>query len=296
MNLSQPVSPQIIYLNGAFLHVQEASISPFDRGFLYGDGLFETMRAEEGHILYWLEHRERLYKTAAALNITVGPSLPWEHLLTELLLRNDLLKGVARVKIILTRGIALELGLPPSTCPTLCLMAQRYKAPHSDIYQKGWRLRLFQDGFSPPLARFKSLNYLYFLMAKQAAANAGADEALILDPRGNVAETATGSILAKTDGRWWTPVSHYQLPGITLRQVVSLIQESGQEVKSRLAPLKDLYSAETVWVLNSLLGIMPVSHLEDHSFLDLSTQEAAYFRKVLFEKGKSENSEVDTHF
>jgi branched-subunit amino acid aminotransferase/4-amino-4-deoxychorismate lyase len=97
-----------------------------------------------------------------------------------------------------------------------------------------------------------------------------------------VAEAATGSILARTDGEWWAPVSQYQLPGVTLRQIVYQIYDSGMDVKFRPASPAELASAQTVWILNSLVGVMPVSYLDGYPLEDPAAEEAAAFREVYF--------------
>jgi branched-chain amino acid aminotransferase/para-aminobenzoate synthetase component 1 len=135
------------------------------------------------------------------------------------------------------------------------------------------------------LARHKSLNYLFYLVARQAAVDAGADEAVILDAGGHVTETAAGSLLARTDGRWWTPQSPDQLPGITLDQIRRLLRERGQAVDSRTAVPEDLAGAQTVWVLNSLMGIMPVRSVDDHEFPIPAAGEAEVLRTQLFSRG-----------
>lgn len=278
--------PSVVWLNGDFVPLPEAKISPLDRGFLYGDGLFETMRAEDGQILYWSDHLERLYRAMGVLRLVVDLTRDWDTLFRELLRQNDLSDTVAVVKILLSRGISPRLGLPVAENPTLCVIAQKYELPDPTDYERGWRLHVFKESFSPPLARYKSMNYLYYLMARQAALDAGANEALILDHRGKVTETAAGSLLVRTKGKWWVPIGNYQLPGITLRHIVNIIYESGQEVKFRPSPIEDLYSAQTVWILNSLIGIMPVSHVNAHLLPELAPEEAKHLRKTLFEKGK----------
>jgi branched-chain amino acid aminotransferase len=286
MNSPKKGSHQIVWLNGRFLPIHKAGISPLDRGFMYGDGLFETMRSEDGCILYLNDHLERLHRSLEALKISLDPSLEWKIVLGELLQQNELLSEVAVVKIIATRGVCSGLGLPAPVLPTICLTAQRYNPPHPESYVKGWHLSAFRTGFSPPTACHKTLNYLYFLTARQAALDAGADEAVILDPLEKVTETSTGSLVARTEGKWWTPEGRIQLPGITLKHVSRLLIESGHQVESRTAGLDDLLSAETVWVLNSLMGIMPVSRIEEIQLMNPAAQEAAYFRKRLLETGK----------
>jgi branched-subunit amino acid aminotransferase/4-amino-4-deoxychorismate lyase len=179
------------------------------------------------------------------------------------------------------------MGLPASVQPTFIITARKYTPVDPLIYDKGWGLHVFREGFSPPLARFKSLNYLYFSLARQAALDVGADEALLLDPHGNVTETAAGSLLLRTDGKWWTPVSPYQLPGISIAQLIRILEDAGDNVERRPATIEDVFSANTIWVLNSLVGIMPVSRVGGRRVPDIAAQEASRFRSELFRRGAS---------
>ncbi len=275
-----------VYLSGQILALGEARISPLDRGFQYGDGVFTTVRAELGRPLYLNEHLARLTRSLTELRIPVEAlhSTDWPHILGELLRRNGLAAGPAAVKICVSRGPALPLGLPQAVRPTLFIQARSYEPPALDDYSRGWRLHVYRQGFAPPLARHKSLNYLFYLVARQAAVDAGADEAVILDAGGHVTETAAGSLLARTDGRWWTPQSPYQLPGITLDQIRRLLRERGQAMDSRTAVPEDLAGAQTVWVVNSLMGIMPVRSVDDHELPIPAAEEAEVLRTQLFSR------------
>jgi len=273
----------IVWLNGGFIPVGEARISPYDRGFLYGDGLFETMRAENGRVIYLEEHLSRLLDSAKILNINYNTSDELSEIIEVLLEKNDLRDQVARVKIILTRGEVPGLGLPESVKPTLLITADRY-APHTDSqYAAGWQLISYRQGYTPPLSPHKSLNYLYFLAARQAASDAGADDALILDPNGLVTETAAASLLVKSGGAWWTPESPYQLPGTALSAVIRLMEKDGQIVVRRPGTLNDLLSSQTVWALNSLMGVMPVRTIDSTALPELAVDEAASIRRRFFE-------------
>lgn len=252
-----------------------------DRGFLYGDGVFETMRAQDGSILYLEDHLERLRHSLAELRIPADPTFDWKSTLGELLERNALLNTIAVVKIVVSRGVSAGFGLPSPQLPTVCLSAQKYHPLDEALYLKGWRLHVFREGFSPPLARHKTLNYLYFCMARQSAFDAGADEALVLDPFGQITETSAGSLLVRSQGQWWTPASPYRLCGITLHRISSLMQRMGSPVEVRQARLEDIFSAQTVWILNSLMLIMPVSVIDGRLVPECNAEEAARLRREL---------------
>jgi branched-chain amino acid aminotransferase len=271
----------IVWLNGGYIPLSRAAISPLDRGFLYGDGVFETMRAESGRILDLGKHLQRLQRSLAELNIDMRETVDWEGILSGLLTRNDLDRVTASVKIVVTRGIAPVLGLPQSVKPTVFLLSQRYEPPTEDAYRAGWRLAPAQSGFSPPLACHKTLNYLYFLMARQHAHDHGADEAIILDPAGKITETAAGSMLVRSFGRWWTPASPFQLPSVTLDRLLKLLERGGHGVERRSGTLADLENADTVWVVNSLLLIMPASQVAGRLLPNPAGEEAAQWRQSL---------------
>ncbi len=275
-----------MWLNGGFLSSDKACVSTLDRGFLYGDGFFETIRAEKGRPLYLREHLERLYHSLAYFRMTLAYNMPrWADVISELIRRNRLARGAASVKIMVTRGVDPGPGMPFSLSPTINISVTRYTPPPPEEYGNGWDLHIFRGAFSPPLAPHKSLNYLYHLSARQAAIDCGCREAVLLDRNGKVAETSAGSLLARTAGRWWTPKSAYQLPGITIRAVRSILSDAGDEVESRAARPKDLLSAQTVWVLNSLIGIMPVAQIDGQPLEDPAGAEAARVRALLFAKG-----------
>ena len=277
---------EIVWMNGSFLHAEEVRLSPFDRGFLYGDGVFETMRAQRGAALYFNEHLERLRGALVRLRIDAQALLNslTEATCTELLKRNRLAEAIAIVKIIVSRGAVQGMGLPRSDRPTIIVSARAYVPPDDEAYAAGWTLHVFREGFAPPLARYKSLNYLYYCMARQDALDAGADEALLLDPRGNITETSAGSLLFRTGGEWWTPDSPHQLPGTTLARVAGIIQGSERlNAERRIATLESIESVDVAWVLNSLMGVMPVRRIGDRMLDDLEERLAVRIREILFE-------------
>jgi branched-chain amino acid aminotransferase len=277
---------EVVYLNGGFLPLHEARISPLDRGFLYGDGIFTTMRAEEGHVLYLKDHIERLKQSLIELRLPPPSSADWEAIPAELLRRNRLENEVASVKIVVTRGPSAKPGLPDTAQATVVIYARPYEPPQPSTYRTGYRLHVFRDGFSPPLSNLKSLNYLYHLTARQAALDAGADEAVMLDVQGRLTETAAGSLLLRTRGEWWTPQSAYQLPGITLLHVIEILEEAGLDVARRPADAADLFSAETVWMLNSLIGVMPVAQVNQRPVTEAAPEEAGRLRAQFFARGR----------
>lgn len=162
-----------VYLDGRFLAVEEARISPLDRGFLYGDGVFTTMRAEQGEVLYLPEHLERVHQSVKELRLNPSLPLDWQETLGELLRRNGLEAQVASLKMVISRGCSALPGLAPSRQSTVVIYARQYALPQPAVCRQGYRLRISREGFAPPLSRLKSLNYLYYLAARQAALDEG---------------------------------------------------------------------------------------------------------------------------
>ena len=252
---------KFVWLDGELIKRDRASVSVADRGLLFGDGLFETIRSDFGRVHFLGDHLDRLRTSSMALRI----EMPERHIFTAaingLLEKNSLVSESARIRITMTRGDCAGLGLPATANPTILITADRYVQPTPEEYERGWRLVAFEGGFATPLAAHKTLNYLFFLQARQVALDRGCDEAVVLGPRGEVAEATTGSILVCQGGRWATPDCTYRLPGITLRRVVGFLADRGIEVASTTVSLSDLYGAETIWILNSLMGVMPASEL-----------------------------------
>ena len=264
----------VVWLNHEFVPLSQARISPLDRGFQYGDGLFETIRADKGRVLYLADHLKRLSASAAELRIPFSKESDWRKIMLSLLERNHLETGAARVKIMLTRGEAAGLGLPPASKPTILVTADEYHPPAAREYENGWSLHVFGQGYAPPLAQHKSLNYLYFMAARQAAMDAGCDEALIFGPDRIVAETAAGSLLVEMDGQWLIPQGAYFLPGTAQSRVKAIMSASGLVVEERVITGDDLDRVRSVLVTNSLMGVMPVREI-DGSLLPRNASDLA---------------------
>jgi len=290
---STSTSP-MAWFNGRLLPLEKVRVSAMDRGFLYGDGLFETMRVQDGTVLFLDDHLRRLHRSLACLRIPLDRPPEWKGVLTELVARSGIERGAASAKIIVTRGIHPAMGLPEAVRPTVLIQVQPYTPPSSEAYCLGWRLHTFRRGFSPPMAAHKSLNYLYFMEARQAAQEAGAQEALILDPHGRPVETAAGNLLARTGNKWWTPSGAHRLPGITLGRTMRIMASQGQPVEERPASMGDLLGARTVWVLNSLMLVMPARSIDGQRQLCTAEEDACRVREALVRLGRSQGSCFDT--
>src|SRR5437660_8103534 len=218
-----------VYLNDRFVPKEEAVVSVFDHGFLYGDGVFEALRAYRGRSCQLTEHLARLERSASEL----GMALPVtrERLadpVRESLTRNQLQEAYLRITVSLGPG---EIGLDPALCksPTLVVIAKPFEPYPASFYTDGVSVIIAQTRRTPPEAlppQVKSLNFLNNVLAKMEATAAGAHEALLLNHRSEVTEGTTSNVFIVTGGRLRTPSAACGiLEGITRNVVLQLAQE-----------------------------------------------------------------------
>jgi branched-chain amino acid aminotransferase/para-aminobenzoate synthetase component 1 len=273
---------KFIWLNKKLISLSRARISVNDRGFLYGDGFFETLRVEAGRCRHLPEHLERLRTSARAFRLPFPEGLPWEERLAQLLAANGLSQGTAKVKIQLTRGPAPGLGLPEDTSPTLIIWAEPYEPPSPAEYAGGWRVVTFPEGRSTFVGKHKSLNYLFYLAARQYAVDLGAREALILEADGLVSEGAATSLVYARNGRFLTPGARSALPGVTVAVLARGLARRGSNLETVPTLVSDLKESAGLWLANSLMGLMPVASL-DGVALPLSGG-TAFLQEILAEE------------
>ena len=278
------MSDKVLWINGAFVAAAQARVSPLDRGMLYGDGLFETMRAERGKVCRLDRHLARLSRGLAALRITVADAseASWSELLLRLLQENRLGDAIASVKIVVTRGEKAGHGLPLPARPTVLALCEPYTPPTADAYGRGWRLTPVRVDGAGGIGQHKTTSYLRLLVARQEAVDGGGDEALLVDYDGMCIETGAGSLLVLGAHGWMKPTHPSQLAGITVTAVTDLLAARGLAVTPRPLALKEVQSARAVWVTSSLAGIMPVSRLGEVALPDLQADFARELRLALF--------------
>lgn len=251
-----------VFVNGQFLPVSQATVSVQDRGLLYGDGLFETIRAEAGRPLWLRQHLGRLAQSAAVINLVLPPNFSWEHQIRELLLRNNLGNGLAAVKILITRGKIATLGLPETDQPTIIIYARHYEPPLIEEYGRGWPLVSFPERRSSFLSRHKSLNYLFCLAARQYAMDRGGREGLILEADGTVSEGSTTGVLWQENENFFTPLAGSALASVTVSVLQEALRQRGVPLTAKPVTVDHLVRAQGVWLANSLIGLLPVSSLD----------------------------------
>jgi branched-chain amino acid aminotransferase len=252
------------YLNGEFIPEEEGRISCLDRGFLYGDGLFETLPAYGGKPFLLDRHYRRLSASCNFLKLSCPEADELEGIIRKLLEMNGL--NYAYLRITLTRGKYLgKLGLPEGGEATLVVVAREYAGYPPEFYTQGIDLALSSlcRNAASPLSRLKTLNYLESMLAREEAASKGATEVLLQDSNSHIAEAATANVFWVRGKRLFTPSGNCAvLPGIVRGWVLDKCKESKFPAEVGEYPLSTLEEAEEIFLTNSLMGIMPVRSWE----------------------------------
>ncbi|HIQ32950.1 MAG TPA: branched-chain-amino-acid transaminase [Methanothermococcus okinawensis] len=252
-----------VYLNGKFVEKEEAKISVYDHGLLYGDGVFEGIRVYDGVIFKLKEHIDRLYDSAKSILLEIPLSKEeMEEVVVETVRVNKLRD--AYIRLVVTRGIG-DLGLDPQKCsnPSIFCIAE----PMSPLLgESGIRVitssirRLPVDVLNPAV---KSLNYLNSILAKIQANYAGVDEAFLLDTEGYVVEGTGDNIFLVKKGVIKTPpVSSSILRGITRDTVIDIARDLGYEVVEDRITLHELYVADEVFITGTAAELVPVVEID----------------------------------
>lgn len=255
-----------VYLNGEYLPKDRALISPDDRGFIFGDGIYEVVRVIDGHIFEWDAHAERMTRGLAGLRITFGArDVTGLREVCERLVRdNGLLGGEATVYAQVSRGAAPRLHhFPPSgTAPTVYAFAAKFTVPR-DLRERGATAITFPD-FRWARCDLKTVNLLGAVLARQAAAESGAYEAILLRD-GVMTEGAATNAFAVVAGALRTyPLSNYILPGITRRVVMELAEECGIAVVEEPVTHLELPRATELFVCGTTTDVTPLVTLDGH--------------------------------
>ncbi|MDR1104444.1 MAG: branched-chain-amino-acid transaminase [Endomicrobium sp.] len=263
-----------IFLDGKLIEKGEAKISVFDHGFLYGDGIFEGIRAYNGRVFRLKEHLERLWSSAKAINLEIPMhKKEIEKALIKTILANKI--NDAYIRLIVTRGCG-DLGLDPRNCtkpPSVIIIADQIKLYPEEFYEKGMEIvtvstrRIRQDSLSPNI---KSLNYLNNILAKMQAVRSGAAEAIMLNAEGYVVECTGDNIFIVKNGILYTPAgSEGALIGITRDAVIELAKnKSGISVKEARLSLYEVYTADECFLTGTAAEIIPVVAVDSRTIGD----------------------------
>ncbi len=255
-----------IFIDGKFYDERSAKISVFDHGLLYGDGVFEGIRAYNGRVFKLKEHVERLFYSAKAilLQIPLSPAKISEAVL-ESCRANKIRDGY--VRLVVTRGVG-NLGLNPRNCkkPSVIIIADKIQLYPQELYQSGMEIvtvptvRNLHSAVNPAV---KSLNYLNNILAKIEANNAGVEEAVMLNADGFVAECTGDNLFIVKRGELLTPpLSAGALYGITRQTVIELGREAGLKVSEPNLTRYDLFNADECFLTGTGAEIMPVIKID----------------------------------
>src|SRR4051812_30851653 len=262
-------SPMLVYLDGSFLPLAEARISPEDRAFLFADGVYEALLARRGRPLLWAEHERRLRLGLAALRIDLPRAEELRAVAEELLRRNELLGGDAGVYLQVTRGAAPRAHAFPSpaVAPTVYMTARAWNGQPPPLVDRGVAvLTVADDRWSR--CDIKSTALLANVLAHQRAKEAGAWEAVFVRD-GIAIEGSHSNLFVVRDGVVVTyPACNYILDGVTRGCVLSLAAELGIPTHLGAIPLADLIGADEVFLTGTTTEVLPVVHVDGRPIAD----------------------------
>jgi len=255
-----------IYMNGTLVDEAEAKVSVFDHGLLYGDGVFEGIRAYHGKVFLLKEHVERLFESAKAIALEMN--MTQEEMCQAVIdtcKANDLMEGY--IRLVVTRGVG-TLGLNPYLCdkPEVIIIAAKIQLYPVELYESGLKVvtvgtvRNHPEAINP---RIKSLNYLNNVMAKIEAINAGVMECIMLNGQGQVAEASGDNIFILKNGVLKTPpVWCGALDGITRQAVIRIAAEAGIPVEETVLQRYDLFTSEEMFLTGTAAEVIAVTEVD----------------------------------
>jgi branched-chain amino acid aminotransferase len=255
-----------VYINGKLYPKEDAKISVFDHGLLYGDGVFEGIRCYNGNMFKFSEHIDRLYNSARAIALEIPMTKEEiENAIKDTLDANNMKDSY--IRLVVTRGIG-KLGLDPFNCakPQVIIITDIIELYPKELYEKGLdavvvpTIRNHYEALNP---KIKSLNYLNNILAKIECINAGAAEGVMLNKDGYVAECTGDNIFIVKDNEIITPPTYAGiLIGITRNVVIDLATEAGIVVKEEQITRYDLYAADECFLTGTAAGIIPVAKID----------------------------------
>jgi branched-chain amino acid aminotransferase len=255
----------LVYIDGEYYPKSQAKISVYDHGLLYGDGVFEGIRAYDGVVFKLKEHVDRLYFSAHAIMLQIP--LTEEEMIDavlETLRKNNLKNGY--IRLVVTRGVG-DLGLNPKKCPkpTVIIIADTISLHNIEAREKGVTAMISwvkRDPVDATSHEIKSLNYLNSILAKIEANIGNVDEAICLDKNGYICEGVAENIFIVKRGKIYTPPSYTgALPGITAETVIKLARDLGYEVKKKNITPYELFTADEVFFTGTAAEVVAVREI-----------------------------------
>jgi branched-chain amino acid aminotransferase len=286
--------PLQIYIDGEFFDQADAKVSVFDHGLLYGDGVFEGIRFYNGRVFRMEEHMDRLWESARSICIDIPMSRrELDEALLETIRQNGLRDGY--VRLIVTRGVG-NLGLNPIQCkqPSVIIIASTIALYPEEVYRKGLTVvtvptrRMGPATLNPAI---KSLNYLNNVLARIEANLANADEALMLNDAGNIAECTADNVFIIKRGQIMTPpITAGALRGITRAVVFDIAAELGMKISEPELTRHDLYIADEAFLTGTAAEVIPMIKVDGRVIGSgepgaITTRLIARFRELTRETG-----------
>jgi len=255
-----------VYINGKLFPKEDAKVSVFDHGLLYGDGVFEGIRCYNGTVFKFSEHIDRLYDSAEAIALEIRLTRDeMKNAVLDTLNANNLKDSY--IRLIVTRGVG-KLGLDPFNCEEsqIIIITDSIQLYSKELYDKGLdtiivhTIRNHPEALNPTV---KSMNYLNNILAKIECIKAGAAEGIMLNKDGYVAECTGDNIFIVKDNEIFTPpVSAGILIGITRNVVIELAKEAGMTVREEQLTQDDLYNADECFLTGTAAEIIPVANID----------------------------------
>ena len=263
----------LVYVNGAFVPRNEAMVSVFDSGFALGDGIWEGLRLVKGRLISLDAHMDRLFEGARSIALDIG--LTREGVVKavqDTLDRNGMTDG-AHIRLMITRGLKSTPNQDPRFVigPATVVVVAEYKKPNPEAKARG--MTLFTSTFrtsTPDVfdLRLNSHSWLNLIQALIQAIAAGADEALMLDPRGFVASCNSTNFFIVRKGELWTSTSAYSFKGVTQHNVIDAWRATGKVARECDFTLAQVYSADEAFVTGTLGGVTPVTKIDGRLVAD----------------------------
>jgi branched-chain amino acid aminotransferase len=254
-----------VFLNGSLVPKGEAKISIDDRGLLFGDGIFETMRSYGGMVFRLDKHLTRLFDSLAIIHL----SIPYQkgdlaQVIYTTLKANQLEEAYIRLTV--TRGEGGRgVDLPEKSFPTIIIVTRAFVPYPNHGYREGLKTGIsgIKQNLSSPVTRIKSLNFLPNILARIEAKQKGLDEAILLNTDGFVSEGTVSNLFIVRHGMLITPDRESGiLPGVTREAVIELASKEGITVEEKKVRLSELMEADESFLTNTLMEIMPVSEID----------------------------------
>jgi branched-chain amino acid aminotransferase len=255
-------------VNGKLVPKEEASISPYDHGYLYGDGTFEGIRIYNGRIFKFKDHMDRLYDSLKVLRIEIAISR--EELEADIIktIQKNELYDKGYIRLVISRGIG-DLGINPRKCthdPTVVIIVDSIQLYPEEMYDTGIDVitcstrRMVSQSLNP---RIKSLNYLCNIFGIFEANKQNAQEGIMLTIDGYVSEATVDNLFLKKNGQIWTPPLYLGiLEGITRNTVMDIATEKGYQMEEKTFTIFDVYTADEVWLTGSGAELIPIKDVD----------------------------------